>query len=187
MANVLKVSEAELEKADAILQKAETGVRLAAAVKMVFYLKIPLVEAMSLLGLSKATVWRRWEETFSEASVGTQRKSKHGGRHRQHLSVEEEKAFLEQWHQKALEGQVVTVAEMKEAFEKKSDKTITDVGFYKLLRRHRWRKLKPDTKHPKADFEAQEDFKKKPFPNCCAGGQSRRKTRWAWFPGDVSG
>lgn len=187
MANVLKVNEAELARANAILQRAETGVRLAAAVKMVFYFKIPLAEAMSLLGLSKATAWRRWEETFSEAPVKTHRESKHGGRRRQHLPVEEERAFLEQWHQKALEGQIVTVAEMKDAFEKKSGKTMTDVGFYKLLRRHRWRKLKPDTKHPKTDFEAQEDFKKKTVPRCCAGGKSRRKAGWAWIPGDVPG
>lgn len=187
MANVLKVSDRELAVADIILGGADTNVLLAIAVKMVSHFKVPLAEAMRLIGLSKATAWRHWDAAFADAPEEMPQKPEHGGRRRQHLTVEEEKAFLEEWHQKALAGQVVTVAEMKEAFEERSGRAMTDVGFYKLLRRHRWRKLKPDTKHPKADFEAQEDFKKKSVPSCGARGQSSCRAKWTWVPSDVPG
>jgi hypothetical protein len=31
---------------------------------------------------------------------------------------------------------------------------------YRLLARHGWRKVQPDTKHPKSDPAAQDEFKK---------------------------
>jgi hypothetical protein len=33
---------------------------------------------------------------------------------------------------------------------------------YRMLARHGWRKVQPDTKHPKSDQAAQEEFKKTP-------------------------
>lgn len=40
---------------------------------------------------------------------------------------------------------------------------------YNLLHRHGWRKLAPDKKHPKADVDAQEEWKKNFMESC---GQS---------------
>lgn len=186
MSNTLCVSEMEKSKADIILQHADTKILLAAAVKVMSHFNVSMAEATRLLGLSKTTAWRHWGATFFNESPNALQKNGHGGRRRQYLSIEDEKTFLAEWHQKAQDGQIVTIAEMRDAFEKKSGKPITDVGFYKLLWRHRWRKLKPDTKHPKTDFEAQEDFKKKSVSGSGPRGQVPCKAKWAWFPGNVS-
>jgi transposase len=184
MAKMINISKKELDKSETILKKADASFLLAAAVKIVSRFSVPLKEALELLHLSKSTARRRWNEAFSDTPEP--QKGGHGGRRREHLSVEDEKVFLDEWRDKALEGKVVTVAEMKEAFEARSGKTITDVGFYKLLHRHRWRKLKPDTKHPKANLDTQEDFKKKSVSSRREGSQGRGGARRAWIPGDVS-
>jgi hypothetical protein len=49
---------------------------------------------------------------------------------------------------------------------------------YRLLARHGWRKIQPDTKHPKSDPAVQEEFKKnipKLMATACMNNQQKRK------------
>lgn len=87
-----------------------------------------------------------------------------GGRRREHLSFEEEEAFLESFVEQATQGKVVIIAEMHEAYEAAVGHSVAKSTLYRLLKRHGWRKLTPRPRHPKASKRAQEAFKKTSRP-----------------------
>lgn len=83
-----------------------------------------------------------------------------GGRRRQYLSLEEERAFLAPFFGQAEQGEIATAGEIKRAFEDKVGHEVDESTIYRLLHRHGWRKLMPRPRHPKADPQTQEQFKK---------------------------
>lgn len=60
----------------------------------------------------------------------------------------------------ASRGGVVVIPSLKPAFEKALGREIALSTLYRVLARHGWRKLAPDTAHPKGDFSRREAFKK---------------------------
>jgi len=56
--------------------------------------------------------------------------------------------------------EIATAAEMQRAFEARVGHEVDDTTIYCLLARHGWQKLMPRPTHPKANKEAQEQFKK---------------------------
>jgi len=83
-----------------------------------------------------------------------------GGNHR-NISFEEEAELLAQFKLSAERGNVVTVQEIKVAYEEKVGHTIGNGQIYYVLKRHGWRKVMPRSKHPKkATDEAIEASKK---------------------------
>lgn len=87
-------------------------------------------------------------------------RDRRGGRHRQLLSPEEEKAFLVPWLLEAKSGGVLVVPPLHAAYEERVGKKVPRSTVYRLLARHGWRKVTPDSRHPKAKTEVQEDSKK---------------------------
>jgi hypothetical protein len=83
-----------------------------------------------------------------------------GGRRRQLMSSEEEKAFLQPWLEQAASGGMVVVSPIRAALAQHLKKPVAASVVYKLLARHGWRKVAPDTRHPKSDPKVQEDWKK---------------------------
>jgi len=94
---------------------------------------------------------------FGVAAVETPGK---GGRRHQYLTLEEEKAFLAPFFSRAEKGEIATAGEIKRAFEAQIGHEVDESTIYRLLKRHRWRKPVPRPVHPKANQEAQEQFKK---------------------------
>jgi transposase len=92
-----------------------------------------------------------------------------GGRRHQYLSVEEEDDLLRSFFDKAREGGILVISEIKNAYEKKVGRPVNKTTVYRMLERHGWRKIAPRPHHPKVDPEAQETFKKNSRPS------SRRK------------
>jgi hypothetical protein len=76
------------------------------------------------------------------------------------MTIEEERQFLAQWETEALQGGVLTVPPIHATLVEKLGRNIPMTTTYRLLARHGWRKVQPDTKHPKSDPAAQEEFKK---------------------------
>ncbi|MDR0571526.1 MAG: winged helix-turn-helix domain-containing protein [Rickettsiales bacterium] len=76
------------------------------------------------------------------------------------MTSDKEAAFLEKWIQPALDGELVNLnaihMDHMAAIGKKFSLTTTS----RLLMRNGWRKITPDTRHPKSDPAIQEDFKK---------------------------
>lgn len=83
-----------------------------------------------------------------------------GGRRHAYLTLQEEKEFLAPFFAHAHSGAIGTVAQIQPAFEERVGHEVDDSTIYRLLTRHGWRKLMPRPKHPQADLQAQDDFKK---------------------------
>ena len=83
-----------------------------------------------------------------------------GGRRHQYLTAEEEDDLLKDFFDKAREGGVIVVSEIKNAYEKEAGRSVNKSTVYRMLERHGWRKIAPRPHHPKVDPEAQETFKK---------------------------
>jgi hypothetical protein len=79
------------------------------------------------------------------------------------MTIEEEREFLSQWVVSATAGQVLSVPPIHAALVDRLGHATPTSTTYRLLARHGWRKVQPDTKHPKSDPVAQEEFKKN-FP-----------------------
>ncbi len=83
-----------------------------------------------------------------------------GGNHR-YMSQTAEKEFLDKFKNVSEAGQVMTVSDMRVAYDKKTGKSSAKSTVYFLLKRHGWRKVMPRSQHPKkASEEAIEASKK---------------------------
>jgi transposase len=121
-------------------------------------------EVALAVGFSPATVKKLWSQYFSggvEVLIGQGR----GGRRRANLSLEEEQKLLVYFFNKAESGEVLVVNEVKAAYEKAVGRTVPKSTVYRMLSRHGWRKIAPRPRHPKADPQKMEAFKKTPRNN----------------------
>ena len=93
-------------------------------------------------------------------SDGSPKKLPRGGRRRENLTPAEEVNFLAPFLEKAKEGGILIVGEIKEALDARLGRKVSLASVYNLLHRHNWRKLAPDMRHPKSDVATQDDWKK---------------------------
>jgi len=68
--------------------------------------------------------------------------------------------LLKQFFNKAKDGGILVVNEIKLAYELKVGHKVPKSTVYRMLARHDWRKIVPYRRHPKADLDKQEAFKK---------------------------
>jgi transposase len=111
------------------------------------------------LGISKSLVQKTISHYNREGMHAIEIK-KCGGRYHEYLTKEEEERFLSPFFQNAERGEITTVSEIHRAYEEQVGQKVHHTTIYRLLERHNWRKLVPRSVHPKADIQAQEDFKK---------------------------
>ena len=133
-------------------------------------------------GLSPAYVSALQTAFFREGASVLLRRQKHAER-RQYLKRSEEAAFLERFTQSAQEGELVSIADIKQAYEQRVQREVALSTIYRLLHRHQWRKVAPRPKHPKSDPKERERFKKNPEDVACLTSQS--PAHWAPPAGDV--
>jgi transposase len=114
-------------------------------------------QAADALGTSRRTIFRNRSNISNQDDT---HKKTWGGRRNSSMSIEEEKEFLSQWQEKAAAGGVLTVPPLHAALVERLGHDIPMSTTYRLLARHGWRKVQPDTKHPKSDPAVQEEFKK---------------------------
>ena len=113
-----------------------------------------------MLGVGIATVVRMQRQIREQVDGVAKPKGKWGGRRRQLITFEEEKEFLDAWVVRSEKGGVLVVPPIHKALEEHLERTVHSSTVYRLLARHGWRKVAPDTYHPKRDPEAQDAFKK---------------------------
>jgi transposase len=162
MARTARVTEHLLTHAQKLVQEAKTARELKAGLSVVLpeTCDITFAETAQLLGVGVATAVR-WRRGIREQVAGKpNQKSTWGGRRCQLLSIQEEQAFLAEWSSKAAHGGVLVVPPMHAALEEQLGQKISLSTVYRMLARHGWRKVEPNTGHPKKDPEAQEEFKK---------------------------
>jgi transposase len=162
MARPATINNEMVEAARKIVQQAQTVRELRTGLSIVLPSALGASNATTaqVLGIGSATVVRMQREIRDQVAGNPIQKGKWGGRRRQLLTIEEEKEFLAPWTQKAETGGVLVVPPIHEALERRLGRKVPASTVYRMLARHGWRKVTPDTCHPKRDEQAQEDFKK---------------------------
>jgi transposase len=162
MARTAKFTEQDMQMARHYTQKAETArdLRLGLSVLIPGICGASNADACDILGISKASIVRMQKVIRDQVAGKSKTKASWGGRRRGHLSLEQEKKFLEPWVETAERGGVLVVPPIHVAYEAQIGRKVAASTIYRMLARHGWRKVAPDTCHPKRDVEAQEEFKK---------------------------
>jgi transposase len=111
------------------------------------------------VGVSKSLVQKVISRYNREGIQSIEIKSS-GGRYNEYLTKEEEKRFLSQFFEQAERGACVIVKVIHFAYEERIGHAVHETTIYRLLKRHGWRKVQPRPRHPKADPQVQEAFKK---------------------------
>jgi transposase len=162
-----------------LLQEARTAAELRAAqsVLLVADHGRSIGQTAEMLGCSVPTVsrLRRW---LKDKPSGRGDLHQHwGGRRRQNLSLDQELRFLEPFLDQARTGGVVTIGPIWRAYEAKLGRPVPDSTIYRLLWRHDWRKLAPDTHHPKGDPAARIVWKKNSASGSKPGARKPKDAR----------
>jgi transposase len=124
-----------------------------------------LEQTAGVLGVGRATVARLQVAFRRQRSVWPSAARNWGGRRQSLLTAEEEVAFLKPWLESAATGNLVVVSPIRAALAQRLGQPIKPSVVYRLLARHGWRKVAPDSRHPKSKPEVQEAWKKN-FPKC---------------------
>jgi transposase len=136
--------------------------RAAQAVLMPAVMGATLGTTAAVLGVGRATV-ARLQARFRQAAKRTAASApwrNWGGRRHALLTVEQETAFLEPWLEQARAGGMLVVSPLRAALAQRLGKPVKASVVYRLLARHGWRKVAPDTRHPKSDPRVQAAWKK---------------------------
>lgn len=162
MGRPAKIGNEMVELAQTMVKQAKTARQLRAALSVLLPQTCGVTNATTgqMLGVGVATVVRMQKEFRDQVAGRQTQKGTWGGRRRQHMSMEEERQFLEPWIEKAETGGVLVVPPIHDALEQHLGFSVAASTVYRMLARHGWRKVAPDTCHPKRDAQAQEDFKK---------------------------
>jgi len=133
--------------------------RAAQAVLLPALMGATLEETATVLGVGRATVARLQARLREELRGGAPGR-RWGGRRRALMTFAEEAAFLASWEEQALAGGVLVVSVIRAALAQRLGRPVVASVVYRLLERHGWRKVAPDTRHPKSDPQLQEEWKK---------------------------
>jgi transposase len=94
-----------------------------------------------------------------ESILGKKRQANH-----RNIPLEEEIAFVESFIDRAKKGELITVKDIKAAYEARVGHKIGNGHIYVILKRQGWRKIKPRPEHPKKASEAEIATSKKLTP-----------------------
>ncbi|MFZ0613435.1 MAG: winged helix-turn-helix domain-containing protein [Desulfobacterales bacterium] len=160
MARTVLCSNEEIQQAKQLRDQATTiaDYRRALSVILVAEHGLDAEQTAKVLGTSRRTVFRNRKDICNQDTTS---KKPWGGRRRCSMTLEQEQEFLAQWEQKAAQGGVLSVIPIHAALKERLGRAIPMSTTYRLLARHGWRKVQPDTKHPKSDPDKQDEFKKK--------------------------
>ena len=117
----------------------------------------PLISAA--MGVSLSTV-NRAHMAYDRGGLKALERKPIGGRKRENMSLDEERALLARFAKAAGAGEMLNIHDLKAAYEKAIGHETSTSTVYYLLARHGWRKLMPRPFHPKRDILAQDAFKK---------------------------
>jgi len=116
------------------------------------------------LQVSKQAVWLWVGQYNREGPEGLVREGR-GGRRWGFLSLAKEAEILGGMAERALKGDVLTAKQMHPLLSRAAGRPVSMAYVYRVLRRHRWRKLGPRPRHVKTSTRIQEAFKKTSRPS----------------------
>ena len=156
------VDQKVVEHAKGLATGAQTieDLRCAQAVLLPALLNATLEQTAAALGVGRASVVRYQAKVRHRLTHPAQLDAQWGGRRRAAMSVQEEREFLEPWAQQSADGGMLIIGPLRAALAQRLGRPVTHSVAYRLLERHGWRKVAPDTRHPKSDPSVQEEWKK---------------------------
>lgn len=159
MSRTAKFPPELIESAQSILRSAKTVAEMREAQSILLPALFGLTKAQTAeaIGLSTSRVGGLQAQMRNPSP---ENKSTHGGRRRQRMTLEDETTFLVPWVEEAKTAGMIIVPPLHEALVKHLGKKIHHSQVYRMLARHGWRKVAPDSIHPKANEAAQEAWKK---------------------------
>jgi transposase len=162
MPRTAQFTEQVVEAAQQIVRKARTARELRKGLSVTIPKECGVSNevAAKALKVGVATIVRMQRRIRDRVDGKEEEKGSWGGRRRQTMSVEEESQFIRPWVEKAKTGGVLVVPPIRTALEERLGHPVVPSTVYRMLARHGWRKVEPDTCHPKRDPQAQDDFKK---------------------------
>ncbi len=154
---------AHLADARAFRDNAKTAedLRLALAVLLPIEQGLSIQQTADIIGRS-VSVTCSMRTRFGRVIEGLQDAPQHKQqlRNRAHASLALEAQVLDEVLSDANAGGVVIIPRLKPAIEAKLGKVMALSGIYRMLERHGWRKLAPDTRHPQGNTALREEWKK---------------------------
>jgi transposase len=161
MARPRRIDHQLVQKALGVSRRTQDSreLREALAVLLPAQMNATMEQTAQLLGIGRATV-ARLQRAFGGRRPATAPRKIWGGRRRALMSLAQEREFLEPWEKQAKEGGVLVLSPMRAALAQKLGRKVNRSVVWRLLARHGWRKVAPDTRHPKSDPQVQEAWKK---------------------------
>jgi transposase len=133
--------------------------RSALAVLLPAKVGLTLEETASMLGVGTASV-NRMQTRFHTDRTSSSRLRNWGGRRKSLLTLQEEVDFLKPWAEQAREAGLLVLSPIRAALAQRVGHPVKGSVVWRLLSRHGWRKVAPDTKHPKNDPTIMKAWKK---------------------------
>lgn len=161
------VDQTLVEHAAGLASRAQTieDLRCAQAVLLPALLNATLEQTAAALGVGRASVGRYQAKVRRRLTQPAQLDAQWGGRRRAAMSLQEEREFLDPWAEQSKDGGMLIIGPLRAALAQRLGRPVTHSVVYRLLARHGWRKVAPDTRHPKSDPCVQEEWKKN-FQKC---------------------
>src|SRR5206468_9918714 len=186
MARPRRIDKALVAKARQVVARTTEveELRAAQAVLLPALASATLEQTAAILGVGRATV-PRLQQRLRQWVRPRATRPRWGGRRKALLSAEQEAEFLTPWAEQAKEAGLLVLSPIRAALAQRLGRPVAASVVWRLLARHGWRKVAPDTRHPKSDPAAQEAWKKTPRNAGCRAepGRSAR----AIGTSDVSG
>ena len=119
---------------------------------------LTLEETANLLGVGTASV-NRMQARIHIGRTPSSRMRNWGGRRKSLLTAQEEIEFLKPWAEQAQEAGLLVLSPIRAALARRVGHPVKASVVWRLLARHGWRKVAPDTKHPKKDPKVMKAWK----------------------------
>ena len=107
-------------------------------------------EVASMLRVGRSTVWT-WLHAYNQDGPAGIAAKDRGGRRDAFLTLDEECALLASLEAQAARGEFVVAAQLHGAVVRAVGHAVSRAYVGRLLHRHRWRKVAPRPRHPRAD------------------------------------
>jgi len=133
--------------------------RSALAVLLPARVGLTLEVTAQLLGVGTASV-NRMQTRFQTRRTAAAPLRNWGGRRQSLLTLQEEVEFLQPWAEQAQAAGLLVLAPIRAALAQRVGHPVKASVVWRLLARHGWRKVAPDTRHPKNEPRIMQAWKK---------------------------
>jgi transposase len=133
--------------------------RSALAVLLPAEVGLSLEVTASMLGVGIASV-NRLQKRLESGRASVKSLRNWGGRRYALLTFDEEVEFLKPWAEQAREAGILVLSPIRAALAQRVGHAVKASVVWRLLARHGWRKVAPDTRHPKNDPAVMQAWKK---------------------------